>query len=1170
MVKGIRPGQAVERLKRCKEEYEVHGRKRQIFALGEDLFGLPHQTYPQLDQTEKELDYLSQLYDLYTAVLETIGRWKDYLWVEVPGEMENMKKEADQFAFRCKKMPGQLREWPAYHELKHEIEDFQQVLPLLMELSKKSIQQRHWQQVNDITGKDLQVEREDFKLQSLIDAKLNDFKDDIQDITESADKQQIIEEKLADITAQWNTMSFEFSTWKSREVPCVLVGSKVTEVQEALEETQMFLNAMNAQRQSGPFKEELMALITTLSDTADTIERWYKVQQMWTSLESVFTGGDIAKQMPMEAKKFGQIDKDWLKIMHKSAETMNVVDCCQNELLRQMMPVLLAGLETCQKSLESYLEGKRQKFPRFFFTSDPVLLKILSQGSDPETIQDDFEKLFDAISRVTFDKIDRRKIKEIKSVAGNSDERVILQAPVMAQGNIEEWLQNLEAEMQRSVRRECRLAAGECGSVISSIPVQSFADKYIAQVALLGIQLIWTTDFQQALTTLAREKDKTVMTSTRNKFGQLLTDLIQVCLQGDLSKLRRIKYETLVTIHVHQKDLFMEVMKKPKDMKVKDENDFEWLKQTRMYWRTENDHAVISIADVDFIYSYEYLGCKERLVITALTDRCYLTQSQALGMFFGGAPAGPAGTGKTETTKDMGRTLGIFVVVTNCSDQHRFKDMAKIFKGLCMSGLWGCFDEFNRIELEVLSVVATQIESIMQAKKQNAKTFLFPGEPYPIKLVASVGYFITMNPGYAGRQELPENLKVLFRGVSMMVPNRETIMRVKLASVGYVYMDTLGKKFNILYALCEQQLSKQRHYDFGLRNILSVLRQSGAVKRGEPADADEEMLFMRTVRDMNLSKLVADDVPLFMALLKDLFPKVNDPPKKTYDSLEAAVNKLAEKERLFGKDTWLLKIVQLYEISLVRHGFMLVGPTLCGKSRIMQTLTTAMTEDSERPLPHKLQVMNPKAITDAQMYGVKDASSDEWTPGVFATIWQQRNNRALKYHTWIVCDGPIDAIWIENLNTVLDDNKILTLANNDRIPMTDNCRIVFEVESLRNASPATVSRAGIIFVSTSDLGWEPIVESWYMQRLDMGVSRHQEVEVIRTAVEGWLKAAPPDGGSAVDFFDWIDRNLKSSMSTNESIVITNILNLLSASLRTHVVVNEAVQEAACLRVFAGA
>ena len=187
----------------------------------------------------------------------------------------------------------------------------------------------------------------------------------------------------------------------------------------------------------------------------------------------------------------------------------------------------------------------------------------------------------------------------------------------------------------------------------------------------------------------------------------------------------------------------------------------------------------------------------------------------------------------------------------------------------------------------------------------------------------------------------------------------------------------------------------------------------------------------------------------------------------------------------------------------------LSGPTLCGKTEIREILTTCLHNDG---LAHKQVVMNPKAITDSQMYGYKDPISEEWTPGVFASIWQRYNNRALKYTTWIVCDGPVDAIWIENLNTVLDDNKILTLANNDRIPMTDNCKIVFEVQDLRNASPATVSRAGIIYVSASDLGWQPITEAWMNRRPELNSSRQAEVDILKPLFDRWLKSKPPELG----------------------------------------------------------
>ena len=176
--------------------------------------------------------------------------------------------------------------------------------------------------------------------------------------------------------------------------------------------------------------------------------------------------------------------------------------------------------------------------------------------------------------------------------------------------------------------------------------------------------------------------------------------------------------------------------------------------------------------------------------------------------------------------------------------------------------------------------------------------------------------------------------------------------------------------------------------------------------------------------------------------------------------------------------SWLAKCVQLYETYQVRHGIMLVGPTGSGKTAIAETLAAALTRDWDEARHLEDEPEGHHRAADVRSL---DARTGDWTDGVFAVLWR-RAAKEKKNNTWIVLDGPVDAIWIENLNTVLDDNKVLTLANGDRVQMSGKMKAMFEPENLNNASPATVSRAGIIYVSDTELGWRRFVTSWLEAR----------------------------------------------------------------------------------------
>jgi dynein heavy chain len=476
-------------------------------------------------------------------------------------------------------------------------------------------------------------------------------------------------------------------------------------------------------------------------------------------------------------------------------------------------------------------------------------------------------------------------------------------------------------------------------------------------------------------------------------------------------------------------------------------------------------------------------------VITPLTDRIYVTATQALHLCMGCAPAGPAGTGKTETTKDLSSALAKAIYVFNCSDQMDYKSMAGIFKGLAASGSWGCFDEFNRLVPEVLSVCSVQFKAVTDAIKGKKQRFKIEGDE--MDLDPTCGAFITMNPGYIGRSELPEGLKALFRPITVVVPDLELICENMLMSEGFVDAKVLAKKFTTLYFLCRDLLSKCPHYDWGLRAIKSVLVVAGRFLRDEP-DQKELAILLRALRDFNTPKIIAEDWDIFFGLLGDLFPGIEVARQRDMD-FEAVIEKTTVAQGLHPDAQFIKKVVELGELLVIRHCVFTMGPPGAGKSSTWKTLAKSKTASGQKTT---LVDLNPKVVSTNELYGICDPKTRDWKDGLMSNKMRSLSEEPDNNPKYIVLDGDLDANWIESMNSVMDDNKLLTLASNERIVLKPAMRLIFEIRNLKFATPATVSRAGILYISDLDgYQWRAYSKSW-IAKMNYDQDRKKDLQVL--------------------------------------------------------------------------
>lgn len=1131
------------KVKELKEEEKTIKKGFDLFK--DDLPPYTEKETYELFIVEEQIKTLKIVWNIKAQMNEVIKKWYSTQFYSF--DLKEMMKERNELEKQLHDKCKNCNQYPIFCTMINQLNLYKENIEILESLRQPFMNDKfHWNKLAEAV-KDPKIDRFNLTFEQVLEFKLDTIRDSINDIVEYANYQEQVNLSIQEMQNIWKNYELKYKVSRLGDFSLDYDPKLIKNLEDHLNKI--------ANHKATPYyknyKEEIDELESDLNKISDVYSLLKNVIVKWQYLKNFFSKNkeDMGQQAGQEEAQFKKDNESFEVIYNMFISTKFIKKCFTKKDydVEFKLNKLMNSFINIERALFKLLDSKRNNFERLHFLSNEDFLELLGKSSDEKAINYHLSKLFSGIDTI---KISGSKEKVVQYVTDSLGEKFSIwfegDPSIKVTSLIETWMKNLEIGMIETLERNFTYYYIQCKNnknfsinindgidnvfkdiTISSNPVSKI--EVNSQMVLLMAQNSWYREIESGFNSSTGIKYDNIINELRIKTKEVIEYLKSVKKRSIVNDIKTLnnkndmnnpKNRVFIYNYILIINNLIDQTEMLRDLGVKSSENYEWKKILKMVFKPkvldkkknkitneERYQIVAEQLENSVNYGYEYIGNKERLVITPLTERCFLTMMTALFYNRGGMLQGPAGTGKTETIKDLSRQLAKFIIVFNCSSKNSYNTMATIFMGMLKTGAWCCFDEFNRIEIEVLSVVRIQLSSIYDGLKSvagdpNKKPTIGFKQTY-VEVNREVAVFITLNPTYTGRTELPENLKTLFRPISVAMADKVKICKIRFTAEAYPNAEDLAKKLTTFYDVMEQQLSYQPHYDFSLRSMTSVLNYTIYYKSKN--DIPENQALKTSISNVIRPKLVSLDEAIFDAILDSVFSdNKNDisPDDQEELVLHKGLKIQIEKLDLCGSPYVITMCTQLISNLKFKHGIMLIGESLSGKSTCLEVIKSLNKnfldgtnikdlKDIEQFLYEISSItIFPKALELDDLYGklIRTREEVRYTEGLLpyhlkelsnveSKQSQDKTNKKLHYK-WLILDGSIDSLWVETLNTVLDETKMLSLPSGYRVNVKNDIKLIFEAENLTQATPATVSRVGLVYFESEKLSFFPIARNW--------------------------------------------------------------------------------------------